>query len=44
MEEIVKKRGRKKIIQESPIIITENQEEQVKKKRGRKKKWETTPF
>ena len=43
MEESVKRRGRKKIIN----IVEENStppEEVVKKKRGRKKKWETTPF
>jgi hypothetical protein len=44
MEEAIKKRGRKKIIQEPVEVIPEQQEEPIKKKRGRKKKWETTPF
>lgn len=44
MEEAVKKRGRKKTIQEPVEVIPEQQEEPIKKKRGRKKKWETTPF
>lgn len=43
MEE-VKRRGRKKIIQDPIEVIPDDQEEPVKKKRGRKKKWETTPF
>ncbi len=43
MEETIKRRGRKKIIQDNAEIVPE-QEEVVKKKRGRKKKWETTTF
>ena len=43
MEETVKRRGRKKMVQEPTGVIPE-QEEPIKKKRGRKKKWETTPF
>ncbi len=44
MEEIVKKRGRKKTVLDTVEVVKVEQEEQVKKKRGRKKKWETTPF
>ena len=44
MEEIVKKRGRKKTTTENEISEQEPQSEPVRKKRGRKKKWETTPF
>ena len=43
MEEAIKKRGRKKTIQE-PVEVIPEQEEPIKKKRGRKKKWETTSF
>jgi hypothetical protein len=45
MEEVVKRRGRKKTIPENDEeVIIEQKEEPIKKKRGRKKKWETTPF
>ena len=45
MEELPKKRGRKKLSEIT--VIPESSEpavEKEKKKRGRKKKWETTPF
>lgn len=44
MEEIQKKRGRKKKETNEVSIVIEPVEEVTKKKRGRKKKWETTTF